>query len=154
VRHYAAGVWNAVDRMQPIWDLYLSSEIVRIKKGKEVLLTGPNSVDVKQPSVLHVITAWNPGSVGMDSRQNAHANRMLKKQLDADGVTNVQRGVGRSKDGTHSEESFIVEGLTRKRAAAIGGLFDQAAVFEIDEASLRVIRCPDATVMAERARRD
>jgi len=153
-RHYASRVWNAVDRMQPIWDTYLSSEVARVKNGKEIALTGPTAAGTLGGDVLHVITAWNPGSVGTGSRQNDIANRALKRQLEADGMKNVQRGVGRSPDGTHSEDSFIIGGLTRRRAAAIGGLFDQAAIFELDDTTLRVVRCPDAAVMAERPRRD
>ena len=153
-RHYASRVWNSVDRMQPIWETYSSSEVARVKNGRETLLTGPSAAETLGGGTLHVITAWNPGSVGTGSRQNDIANRALKKQLEADGVKNMQRGVGRSSDGSHSEDSFIVSGLTRERAAAIGGLFDQAAIFELDDSTLRVIRCPDAAVMAERPRRD
>ena len=152
-RRYASRVWDAVDRKQPIWDTYLSSEIARVKKGKEVLLTGANSLETVGDGVLHVITAWNPGSVGTDAKQNEIANKVLRKQLETDGVNDVQRGVGRSIDRAVAEESFVVKGLTRKRAAAIGGLFDQAAIFEIDNSTVRVVRCPDAAVMAERPRR-
>ena len=153
-RKYAARVWDAVDRKQPIWETYLSSEIARVKKGKEVLLTGPNSLETIGDGVLHVITAWNPGSVGTDAKQNEIANKVLKKQLETDGVNDFQRGVGRSVDKAYAEESFVVKGLTRKRAAAIGGLFDQAAIFEIDNSRVRVVRCPDAAIMAERPRRN
>lgn len=153
VRHYAGRVWDAVDRMQPVWDAYRDSEIVVTKRNTETPLTGPTSTEQLVDAPLYVLTAWNPGSVGTDSRQNDIANRELKKQLKNDGIVNIRAGVGRSADGNHAEDSFIVSGLTRKRAAAIGGLFDQAAIFELDHKMLRVIRCPDGAVMAERPRR-
>lgn len=153
-RHYAKTVWDAVDRMQPIWDVYVASEIVQTKNRKETPLTGPHSVERLPEQLLHVLTAWNPGSVGTDGHQNAIANRALKKQLQADGIKKISTGLGRSPDGSHVESSFVVSGLTRERAAALGGLFDQAAIFELDDTTLRVIRCPDADVMAERPRRE
>lgn len=152
-RHYASRVWDAIDRMQPIWDIYLKSEISRRKNGKETPLTGSDSPESLGDEVIHIITAWNPGSIGADKRQNDVANRELKKQLQADGVQKIQDAIGRDPDGTQLECSFLVRGLTRQRAAAIGGLFDQAAIFELDNSTLRVIRCPDAKVMAERERR-
>ncbi len=153
-RHYAKTVWDAVDRMQPIWNVYVASEIVQTKNNKETPLTGPQSVEQLPEQVLHILTAWNPGSVGTDGQQNDIANRALKKQLQADGIKKIRSGLGRSPDGSHVESSFVVSGLTRERAAALGGLFDQAAIFELDDSTLRVIRCPDAAVMAERPRRD
>jgi len=153
VRHYAKSVWDAVDRLQPIWEAYLDSEIFITKSGKETPLTGTHSAQSLTETPLHVITAWNPGSVGTDARQNDIANRQLKKQLTNEGIKGIRPGVGRSPDGAHSEESFIVSGMTRKRAAAVGGLFGQAAIFEIDDTTLRVVRCPDGTVMSERSRR-
>jgi hypothetical protein len=153
VRHYAKRVWDAVDRQQPIWGTYLNSEIFTVKSGKESPLTGILSPHNLSQTPLHVITAWNPGSVGTDSRQNDIANRHLKKQLASDGIRDIRSGVGRSLDGAHAEDSFIVGGLTRQRAAAVGGLFGQAAIFELDDTTLRVIRCPDGMIMNERARR-
>lgn len=152
-KSYAIRVWDAVDKMQPIWSDYLDSEVVQTRRGVETPLTGPQSPTNLSEPLMHVITAWNPGSVGTDSRQNDIANRLLKKQLEQEGLKNIRKGIGRSVDGTHFEDSFIVAGLTRRRAAAIGGLFDQAAIFEIDSQTLRVIRCPDGTIMAERPRR-
>ena len=152
-RSYAARVWDAIDRAQPIWDVYLKTEIFRRKNGRETPLTGTDSPEDIGGGSMHVITAWNPGSIGADKIQNEVANRELRKTLEADGVEQIQNAVGRDPDGSQFENSFLVRGLTRRRAAAIGGLFDQAAIFELDELTLRVIRCPDALVMAERARR-
>ncbi len=153
VRHYAQRVWDAVDRMQPIWDTYLTSEIMLQRRGKETPLTGTEAAEQLPNAPLHVITAWNPGSVGTDSRQNDIANRELKKQLRNDGIEDIRLAIGRSADGTHSEQSYVIGGLTRKRAAAIGELFGQAAIFELSNTTLRVVRCPDGLIMAERPRR-
>lgn len=153
-RTYADKVWEAVDRSRPIWQDYLDSVVVLRKNQKERTIAGPDaSEDWTESGPLHVITAWNPGSIGADDDTNSKANKLLGRQLKREGATSVRAGLGRSRDGSIAEDSFIVSGLTAQRAAAVGGLFGQVAIFEIDRDFLRVLRCPDAAEMGRRERR-
>jgi hypothetical protein len=145
-------VWDAVDRVQPLWRQYEDSIVVIRKNGRETTIAGPDAAEWSSEARLHVLTAWNPGSIGTDAQTNEAANKLLKRQLKAEGVSSIKVGAGRSRDGTVEEESFIVSGLTTQRAAALGHLFGQAAVFEIDRDWIRVLRCPDASEMGRRPR--
>jgi hypothetical protein len=152
---YAERVWDAVDRARPVWNDYLGSIVVVLKNQREREIAGPGaSEEWSEQDVLHVITAWNPGSIGADDDTNSKANKLLHKLLKREGATSIKAGFGRSRDCSIKEDSFVVAGLTRQRAAAIGELFGQAAIFEVDRDHLRVLRCPDASEMGRRSRRD
>jgi hypothetical protein len=55
--------------------------------------------------------------------------------------------LGRSVDGTWSEDSFLVVGTTRATAAELGRQFGQRAIFERDHDDLLVVGCRDANVV-------
>jgi hypothetical protein len=57
--------------------------------------------------------------------------------------------IDESPDGRWREQSYLVTGLTRARAAEIAALFGQRGIFELDERNVRVIRTADAREMVE-----
>jgi hypothetical protein len=98
-----------------------------------------------------VITASNPGGIWSTQEKNTEANTLLEKTLRRHGSIGTPV-IGRSRDGAWKEESFLVEGLSRQQASDFGANFGQTAIFEIDAAEVRVVRCSDAKVLRTRPR--
>lgn len=74
------------------------------------------------------ITAWNPGSEPVSSARNLKQNSMLEKIItqkqyiyfEAKGIPHQQ--------GWQPEDSFLILGITRDDAAALGREFNQRAI--------------------------
>jgi hypothetical protein len=116
------------------------------------VLAGPDAVgSLPDCAAMHVLTAWNPSSVQRSRDANRAANTQLRAELVEQGCR-PKTVIGESPDGRWREESLLARGLTRERAAEIGAMFGQTAIFELDEAWLRVIRCEDGTEMRSRLR--
>jgi hypothetical protein len=126
----------------PRWDAYLAT-ILETPDGSRLVLHG-------RPLPAHVVTAANPYSSPRTPAENERANGCLRDDLRAEGLEH-EPVVGRSPDGEWREPSFLVFGLTRDRAAALGLRFEQWAVFELDAGEVRVVACVDGAVMRTRA---
>jgi len=90
---------------------------------------------------LAIVTAWNPGTERPSEAVNANANRRLEEAL-KNGGWRYYPAVGRSEDGTHSEPSFAVTGISPARAIALARTFRQAAVFYWDGNKPQLLWCP------------
>jgi hypothetical protein len=91
-------------------------------------------------STLHVITAWNPGSLRPRLEENRSRNAELLdrlRRLNCD----VYPAIGASPDGDHHEESYAVAGATMDDVLALGREFGQEAIFEITPERLTVVSC-------------
>lgn len=151
VRALADRVWAVAEAQDRLWEVYAAT-VIRRRRGRRVL-AGAEAVDpwpyIEQPA--HVITAWNPGGHWRSRAANRRANLELVAVLERDGHT-PEPVVGTSPDETWKEDSFLVEGMARADAVALGARFGQLAIFEVDEGQVRVLRCEDGQVMASRER--
>jgi Protein of unknown function (DUF3293) len=89
---------------------------------------------------IHVLTAWNPGHERLRDAVNAHANRRLEARIRESRPT-VFEARGESPEGDHAEDSFVVIGLEREAALALGREFRQAAIFELIDGAQIVVGC-------------
>jgi Protein of unknown function (DUF3293) len=145
IRSLAENVWNAVDGLDDTWDAYAATVISRPRGG--AVLAGPGAVAILPTRApMHAITAWNPDSLRRSRVVNRAANGRLQDLLLRHG-TAPKMVIGESPDGRWREESYLVGGLARARAAEIGALFGQRAVFELTADVLHVIRCSDESIV-------
>lgn len=96
--------------------------------------------------MLHLITAWNPGSQRTDPDRNAERQRALEAELDAAGL-DWWGSVGASPDGSWREEGAAVAGLSRERARQMGADWGQDAIYEASADGVLVIWCEDGRVL-------
>jgi hypothetical protein len=145
VRVFADRVWDLLEQRHERWDRY-SATVITLT-GQHVRLTGKRARRrLPGPAPLHVLTAWNPGSVTRPATTNRAANEQLAGLLKARHLDPVPV-VGSSPDRKWREESLLVAGLRRLEAAELGERFGQVAIFEITEDDLLVLRCPDGEVV-------
>jgi hypothetical protein len=147
IRAAAETAWSAVDALDDRWDAYAAT-IVTEDDG--TVWSGPGARQLGG-GVWHVLTAANPDSAVRPVAVNAEANARLQRVLKARGLEPVPAS-GASPDGAWREPSYAVAGLDRPDACGLGDLFGQAAIFELDDHELRVLRCPDGEVMRRRPR--
>lgn len=91
------------------------------------------------------ITAWNPGSRPLSREDNRARNQALER-LAREACAACFTGVGRGEDGAwEPEESFLLVGIDRARALALGARFEQnAIVFGERGAAAELLWCTDA----------
>jgi hypothetical protein len=77
------------------------------------------------------VTAANPRSSKQKPAENAQLNAALVKLIDAAGYPRYD-GEGRSPDGEWREPSFLIVGIFRENAEALGRLFSQNAIVFIE----------------------
>ena len=80
---------------------------------------------------LWVVTAHNPGGVKCSSSWNRGANTALRNRLKNEGIEFL-KAVGRAPDGSWSESSFALVGVTKTEAVRITTEFGQLAVFRLN----------------------
>ena len=107
-------------------------------------------------TTLYVISGRNPGYTATDE-DNERWHGELEHQLRTKGWDPMP-AVGSSPDGNWVEPSWAVVGIGRDEACAVGRIFGQVAVFEIDRPpdgglgggvlEIRVISCSDGRVMS------
>jgi hypothetical protein len=141
--------WAAAAELHVPWDAFAAT-IVTVGRRR---LTGPRATPRWPYSgSVHVITAYNPGGIVRSHTANFEANEQLSIRLDRYGLpfTDV---VGASADKHWQEPSFLIDGLTRRQAAALGAEFGQTAIFEIDADDQHVVACASAAVVRSVPRR-
>jgi hypothetical protein len=105
--------------------------------------TDPALVAIERSQRGIVVTAFNPGHKRPTEAENRRANHQLHDVLLATGLE-VWRADGRAPDGSFLEEGWIVWGLPVEAGLAVAAQFGQFAIYEYDEAGMRVtIACPD-----------
>lgn len=85
-----------------------------------------------------VLTAGDPYPAELSQAENSARMQSLCAELDASGIEH-DPALGRSKDGSTSEISRALRGVTRAQALEIAARFGQLAVYDIDD----TIRCVD-----------
>lgn len=112
--------------------------LVSIEEFGSLVPTAESSM--ARDSVVHVVTAWNPGEDRPTRDENNAANERLKVKLVEKGLLPV-RAVGADPDSEHFEESWAVIGLDDDEARMIGAAFGQVAVFRIANGIQTVLAC-------------
>jgi hypothetical protein len=141
-------VWLLAQERDQIWEAFAATQIVK-RVVSESVWVGPKAVALPLPAPVHVITAQHPFERVLSSAENQMRNEALRRVLARRGV-NFEVVEGRSPDGSWSEESFAVSGLSRAEACHLARVFGQRAVFEVDDEEMRVVdldgsvrkRCP------------
>src|SRR3546814_5077302 len=83
VRAFAEQVWDLVEELHEKWDLYVATEL---QTADDRALTGPQDDDLPEGTkTLHVLTAWNPGSITRSLDENRAANEELRGLLQRHG---------------------------------------------------------------------
>jgi hypothetical protein len=93
---------------------------------------------------IHVITAWNPRSRPTSARANAERSRQLRGEVERAGWRHLD-AVGRSRDGTWSEDSFAVIDGDAEAVVDLARRFAQHAVYRWTAAQLAVVWTDDPT---------
>lgn len=126
------------------WSAYAMTIIsAQVTPTQSVELNGSNAIDPWPfPGIVHVITGWNPQGL---LREGDDINRMIAADVLAGGGQFVL-GEGASPDGTHRERSLVSWGITREFATELGRRASQDAIFEIDDAMVRIVACEDDRV--------
>jgi hypothetical protein len=141
--------WIEVDRLAPIWDVYIDTDIVDQDSGH--VISGVDAIgndDLPFTGKVHVISASNPrGRLQPNDLNRASTELLIQRVSTTESATAHRPVLGRSRSSDWSEASVLVEGLSRGEAARLGDSFEQDAVFEITADELRVIRCSDGEVM-------
>jgi hypothetical protein len=135
---------------EELWDTYAGALISCVVDGRVCRLRG-RDVDPLPADPLFVLTAWNPGGADRDAADNEAAERELEAELSGEGHT-WWPADGRSPDDSWAEPGVAIAGLDRDAACALGERFGQLAVYELTDAVVRVVRCSDRTIAAERRR--
>lgn len=121
-------------------------ELVPIDAPVEPTVQGSQPLPIS--GILHVISGCNPGYRESDEI-NEQRHVQMAERLRSVGAEPMP-AVGMSSDGTWIEPSWAVAGLARETVCAFGREFGQVAVFEVEAGLIRVVHCPDGTVMSTR----
>jgi hypothetical protein len=93
---------------------------------------------------IHIITAFNPRSRLLRRSENEERNRLLRDDLDREGLRYVE-AVGRSPDSSWSEESFAVVDAAPEQILDLARRYQQNAVFEWHRAGRATMWTDDVT---------
>lgn len=132
---------NDGPRVTPIelQNLYLKTLVSIEESGR---MTPACSAAMSIGSIVHVITAWNPGDARPTRAENDEANVRLHVELVARNLVPV-RAVGADPNSDHFEESWAVVGLSDDEARAIGATYGQVAVFRLENGIQTVLACTE-----------
>lgn len=119
--------------------IYLKT-LVSIEEFGSIVLISESSM--ARGSVVHVVTAWNPGDYRPTRADNDAADERLRVELVARGLVPV-RAIGADPDSDHFEESWAVVGLDDNEAREIGVALGQVAVFRISDGIQTVLACTE-----------
>lgn len=119
--------------------LYLKTILSIYEVG---ILAPANKASMIVDSVVHVITAWNPGDDRPTRAENEAANERLRLELVRRGWIPV-RAIGADPDSDHLEESWAVVGMSDDSARAIGAAYGQVAVFRLENGIQTVLACTE-----------
>ena len=114
-------------------DAYRDAEYVVFAEPPIVIRPGEPSEELDALLASHgatsaaFITAANPGGDRRPDTENAVANAALQNLVGAAGYPHYL-GEGRDSARTWAEPSFLVIGISRANAEALGGLFEQNAI--------------------------
>lgn len=142
------GVFEVSRTIEPAqWAAYLRAGI-RIDLGSRVVQVRPDPSGATHgdfPKVLgrtiHIITAANPYGQLATDEDNDRFHRDLQRELRRFSLDATWPAAGGDVDGTHSERSVAVVGLTDVQAREIGQRFSQDAIFAWTPRWLTLMSC-------------
>jgi hypothetical protein len=144
-------VARLVAERDQVWRAFAATHIVH-RHVLETVWSGPGAGSLPMPLPIHVITACNPFEQVLSAAENTRRNGALCELLSARRLE-FQPVLGRSPDGSWSEPSFAIHGLSRVEACKVARLFGQRAVFELDNDESRVVTT-DGEVRERRRRNE
>jgi hypothetical protein len=114
-------------------DAYRNAEYVVFADPHVVIRIGEKNAEVdalisaEGATTAAFVTAANPGGERRSDMENGVANAALQNFVAAAGYPHCW-GQGRDANGSWSEPSFLVIGIYRANAEALGQLFEQNAI--------------------------
>ncbi len=127
-----------MDTPEELRQAYLAT-VVTVEIEAEHWVTIEESVR-SLPTPLHIVTPWNPFSVELSEDENHARMSRLVAYLDRTS-TKWLHAKGTSPDGSWSEDSVLLVGMSRDQALELGRAYDQHAIFEITKLDLIVLSC-------------
>lgn len=133
------------------WDAYLATIVtITLPTGRVTVTPTEQPASGRLPDqlgrVVHVVTAWNPGSRPLDRADNKARNAQLRADLDRMRATFFP-AMGCSPDGTWCEDSFAVPDQGRDVMRDLAAEHGQAGLFEIRTGELAVVATQEDRVL-------
>lgn len=100
---------------------------------------GPSGAFPFGEDPVHVVTAFDPGPQRYSPEENARRQAALESELPAG--TARWSAVAGAADGSHTETSVLVVGLTDDAAVRLGARWGQDAVFRWSPATWAILPC-------------
>ncbi|WP_157647129.1 DUF3293 domain-containing protein [Actinomycetospora chiangmaiensis] len=91
------------------------------------------------PAPVHVLTAHDPGPARLTTEENARRQDALVDELGP--TTRRWEAEAGAADGSHTERSVLVEGLTDDEAVALGARHGQDAIFRWSAEAWSILPC-------------
>ena len=141
---------SSVNQDNKVWDVFIGAYIVENSDNK-IVWSGPQAQALPLKTPIHVITACNPLGKVLTDNKNIRHNQSLQKHIEQLSLE-YKHVTGRSPSGDWQEASFAISGLTRDEACELAQVFDQRAIFELNEDELLVIEVNSHQVKRRRPR--
>lgn len=121
------------------WEFYLSTKVEFFEDSSlGTVMPSTDGQDSPPFGSLHIVTAIQPNEEPTDMQ--VARMRVLDQEIGYRGIRSL-RAVGSALDGTHSEESRALWGLTDYEARELGLRFGQVAVFAWRGRDWSVLAC-------------
>jgi len=127
---------NDKDDIDDVWDKFAETHVV---KHTEQNWAGTNAMpNLPMNYPIYVISAANPLEEVLSPEENKKRHCGLQSIL-VSRKLKFEEVFGESPNGTWSEASFAVEGMSQKDACELAKKFGQRAIFELTEDEIKVI---------------
>ena len=140
--HQLEGGSKKLTEIQNLLNLYEQTIIEIFLNDGTTYRTTPKSQSQElwpfTSDTVYVVTAWNPKSKLLSLTENRNRNKSLLRELSIRNL-DVLPARGTSLDGLWFEESFAVTNLQGEDLAWVGTQFEQNAIFELKNKSVRLI---------------
>lgn len=133
------------------WDAYLATVVtITLPTGHVTITPTEEPASGQLPEhlgeIVHVVTAWNPGSRPLDRADNKARNTRLRADLEQMALI-VLPAMGCSPDGTWCEDSFAVPDQPRHVMRDLAAAHGQAGLFEVRTGQLAVVATQEDRVL-------
>lgn len=132
-------VRRLLDDREHIWDAFATTEILSMDDGS-VIWAGKAAAALPLAVPVYVITAQNPHERVLEANVNNERHQLLQSYLKLRfPKAQLAEVIGRSCNGSWSEASWAISGITRLEGINIAAHFQQRAIFELNEVEVLVI---------------